>query len=224
MASQFDPSDFIDNEYQSAKSAYGSTATHTAPPPGMAAFNQPPSRDDLDLKVGEAQQRLEALRREQEQLQRERASLEDARRRQNEFEIGREEILQQLTRGVGLLEEAEFNARREAEQMTRSLTDLRDHLNQVKAIQESTWTQESWSNDLTRALVAIENARNEWNSARLKWPLLNASALPAEDKKNSVDALLGERTFSDLCRIGFALNWPVAVMGVIMILVMLLRK
>lgn len=224
MASQYDPTDFIDHDYQNARSAYGSTAAQSNPFPGMASFNQPPSRDELDLKVGEAQQRLEELRREQEKLQRERAALEDARRRQNEFQVGREEMLQHLTRGVGLLEEAELNARREAEQQARSLADLREHLNQVKAIQESAWTQENWTQELTRALVVLENARNEWNSARLKWPVLNAPPAGPEPKETAVDKLVAGKTFGDLCRIGFALNWPVAVLGLIVLLIVLLKK
>ena len=223
MASQFDPSDFVDSDYQSAKSSYAGTATHPAAPLAPAGLHRPPTREELDVKVGETQQRLEDLRRAQEQLQRERASLEEARRRQTEFHTGREEILQHLARGVGLLEEAEFTARREVEQMARSLAELRDHLSKVEAIHEAGWTQENWNAELTRALVAIETARNEWNSARLRWPLLNGALITTDDAKPKVDALLGERSFGDLCRIGFALNWPVAAMGLIVILVLLFR-
>ena len=71
----------------------------------------------MDRKVVEAQQKLAELKRAQEELERERAGLEELRRRQTEFQTGRQEIIQHLMRGLGLLEEAEFAARRDAEQM-----------------------------------------------------------------------------------------------------------
>jgi len=113
------------------------------------------------------------LKRAQEELERERAALEETRRRQMEFQTGRQELIQNLTRGLGLLEEAEFNVRRDAEQMAKTLAELRDALEKMERIHEETWTQDNFNVELTRALTTIENARMEWNSARLKFPLLS---------------------------------------------------
>ena len=93
-----------------------------------------------------------------------------------EFQTGREETIQNLTRGLGLLEEAEFSARRDAEQMAKALVDLRDALSKVQAIHEETWTKDNFNVELTRALTALENARMEWNAARLKFPILSSTA------------------------------------------------
>ena len=71
--------------------------------------------------VSEKQIKLAELKRAQEELERERAGLEELRRRQMEFQTGRAEMLQHLTRGIGLLEAAELAARRETEQMARTL-------------------------------------------------------------------------------------------------------
>ena len=60
------------------------------------------------------------LKRIQEELERERAGLEETRRRQIEFQTGRDEMLRHLTRGVELLKESEFAARRDSEQMAKS--------------------------------------------------------------------------------------------------------
>jgi DNA repair exonuclease SbcCD ATPase subunit len=129
MASTFDESDFIDSDYQSASAPAPTAATQTAAP--VVASQKPPTREELESKVSQTQQRLLELKRAQEELERERAGLEEARRRRLELQTGREEIVQNLTRGVGLLEEAEFAARREAEQMSKSLADLRDALGKV---------------------------------------------------------------------------------------------
>src|SRR5439155_7219832 len=118
-----------------------------------------------------------------------------------------------LTRGVGLLEEAEFAARRDAEQMARALAGLREGLDKVQSIHEETWTKDNLNVELTRALTAVENARMEWNSARLKFPLLSGEAAaadtPAEGAKEKPAATaLSEKSFFQLCKMGLALTWP----------------
>ena len=46
------------------------------------------------------------------------------------------EMIQNLTRGLGLLEETEFAARHDAEQMSKSIAEMRDALAKVRAINE----------------------------------------------------------------------------------------
>jgi hypothetical protein len=227
MASKFDESDFVDTDYQMAqKSAYSAASIHAAALP-----NRPPSREELDLRANEAQAKLAELKRAQEELERERAALEEAKRRRIEFQNGREEMLQHLTRGVGLLEEAEFAARRDSEQMARSLADMQAALEKVKGIQEESWTQENWNLELTRALASIEHARMEWNSARLKWNILNgtsSNAEPAGAKKTSdLQSNLQGQSFIELCKLGLAFNWPILLMGLattLMAVILMLKK
>ena len=227
MASKFDQSDFVDTDYQMAqKSAYAAASSH-----GSSLPNRPPSREELEIKANDAQAKLAELKRAQEELERERAALEEAKRRRVEFQNGREEMLQHLTRGVGLLEEAEFAARRDAEQMSRTLADLKMALEKVNETHEETWTQETWNLELTRGLATIEHARMEWNSARLKWDVLNGgaanSAAATEKKGGDFLAAADERPFLELCKLGLALNWPIALMGLaatLMAVLLMLKK
>jgi len=225
MAGEYDSTEFIDTDFLSQKSALGASAA------GSARTSMP---DDVNRKVVEAQQKLAELKRAQEELERERAGLEELRRRQNEFQTGRDEVVQNLTRGLGLLEEAEFVARRDAEQMVRTLESFRAALGKVQAIQDSTWTKENFQVELTRALTTIENARMEWNSARLKIAALagetkNAAA-QLEKTSPPVSAAapsLGELPFGQLCKIGLAMTWPlllVALGALGVFIAILLRK
>ena len=216
MSSEFDGTEFVDSDLQAArKSSYSSASPFAAP--GSRA----PSREEVEHKVGETQQRLAELKRAQEELERERAGLEETRRRQMEFQHGRQEMLQNLTRGLGLLEEAEFNARRDAEQMAKSLVEMRDALSKVETIHEEAWTKENFNIELTRALTVIENARMEWNSARLKFPVL--SGMPKQEGANSSasDAAgaspFAAQSFGELCKLGLALTWPLAIIGLLTI-------
>jgi len=208
MAGEYDPTEFVDTDFTTPKSS-------SAQDPFRA-----PTRDDVDRKVVDAQQKLVALKRAQEELERERSSLEELRRRQTEFQTGRQEIIQQLARGLGLLEEAEFSARRDAEQMAKTAADFHEALTKVQSIQDETWTKENFQIELTRALTTIENARMEWNSARLKLPVLageNKPATPFEKSSGPVSAApsLAEMNFGQLCKIGLAMTWPLLVVALL---------
>jgi chromosome segregation ATPase len=225
MSSDFDASEFVDGDFEGRKAAHASSQV-AAHAPGRA-----PSREEVDTRMTEAQQKLVELKRAQEDLERERASLEETRRRHIEFQTGREEMLRNLTRGLGLLEQAEFAARRDAEQMSKSLIELRASLVKLQAINEEVWTKEDFQMELTRALTAIENTRMEWNSARLKFSVLANLKAPQSGEEAAADipagALLGARTFPELCRLGFALTWPVALAvlcGVLLLVALLLRR
>ncbi len=227
MASPLDESDFIDTEFQAAqKTAYAAASQFEVTMP--APHNRPLTREELDAKVGDAQQRIAELKRAQEELERERAALEEARRRQLEFQTGREEMTQHLVRGIGLLEEAELASRRDAEQMARTLADLRDALAKVQGIQQEAWTKENVKVELTRALTTLENSRMEWNSARIKWPLLTgeASSLAANNSAPAANAasLLAGKNFAELCQLGLALTWPVLLAGLAIVIALLLRR
>jgi chromosome segregation ATPase len=208
MASNYDPTDFVDDDFQ----ARAATTT-------TGAAQRAPTREEVDSRVGETQQKLAELKRQQEELERERAALEETRRRQLEFQNGRQEMIHNLTRGLGLLEAAEFTARRDAEQMAKTVGDFRDALSKVEAVHEDTWTKDNFNVELTRALTSIENARMEWNTARLKFPVLagqNQKASEADDASNAPQATaLGQLRFGELCKLGLAFTWPLTVVAII---------
>ena len=207
MPSDYDATEFVDHDFQPHQSLASASQ-----------FQRAPTREEVDSKVAEAQQKLTELRRTQEELERQRASLEETRRRQIEFQTGRQEAIQNLTRGLGLLEEAEFGARRDAEQMAKTMTELRDALAKVEAIHQEGWTQVNFEGELTRALTTLENARMEWNSARLKFPLLSGQAPESKAEPAASapgPALVAAHSFGELCRLGLALTWPLALVALL---------
>jgi hypothetical protein len=220
MSARHDTGEFVDSDFQSAH-----PSVCAVPPAGANAANRPPSREEIEALVSEKQIKLAELKRAQEELERERAGLEDLRRRQAEFHTGRAEMLQHLTRGIGLLDEAELNARRDAEEMARTLAEFRQAVNKVQAINEQAWTTENHSVELTRAATTVENARMEWNAARLKFQLLTGlpAASPDPSAAPSRSVFPPESDWWHMCRFGLALNWPLVLLGVGIFLALLLR-
>jgi len=218
VASAFDESDFVDRDFQAGQRVV------SAPTAGRVS-DRPDTREELENRVSETHRRLQELKRAQEQLERERASLEEVRRRRAEYQMGREEMLQHLTRGVGLLAEAEFAARRDAEQLAKSLADLRDAEGKVHALNDQSWSEASYNEDLTRALTTLENARMEWNSAQLKWPILSESAKSDDEAKSVPDPAgggpLASLSLLQLGKVGLGLTWPLVLMGLVALVVWL---
>jgi hypothetical protein len=213
MSSEHDPAEFVDGDFQAHKAPYGAAST------SGGQLQRAPTREQVDAELMQKQQQLAAILREKEEKERERAALEETRRRQMEFQTGREEVVQNLTRGLGLLEETEFSARRDAEQMAKALVDMRDALSKVQAVHEETWTKDNFSVELTRALTTLENARMEWNAARLKFPVLSAQRPDAgtatPEAAPPPAGLLSQASFGELCRVGLALSWPLAAVALL---------
>ena len=184
--------------------------------------------EELDDQVSTLQTQLANLNHARDKLEREKATVEESRRRFSEFQTGREEMLHELTRSLGLLEEAQLDAQRDAEQMTRSMDDLRDALTKVDSLVEVDTHNEDWKVLLTRNLTTIENARMELNSARLKWTLLSGIR---DDESQGFTApvqpgqtgLPLPKSFAQLCLWGLALTWPVLLIGAAITAVLLLR-
>jgi len=227
MPADFDASEFVDGDFQFHKTAYAGLASVASQPQPQRA----PLREEENAKALAIQQELAELKRRQEEKEREKAAVEERLRRRSELQTGRQEMLQSLTRGIGLLEEAEFTSRRDAEQMAKTLAEFRDGLSKVEAIREEAWTAENSDVELTRALTAVENARMEWNSARLKFPLLSGKFAEGENAAPSSNpfapSALAELSFGQLCKMGLALTWPLAIVGLAALgvfLVILLRR
>jgi len=228
MSVPLDDTEFVDRDALAAQAA-----RPAGPLPPLAPMNapqppsggRPPTRAELESQLTSRQQQLAELKARQEAIERERVALEEARRRQAEFETGRPEMIQHLTRGIELLTRAEFAARREAEQMAKSLAGLREALEAVQALKPESWTPETWQTELTRALTVLENARMEWNSARLKWPVLNGETAAAAGSGQaaappSLAETLAGRSLGELCKLGLALTWPLAVVALLAVIVL----
>lgn len=228
MPSKFDESDFVDRDLEAA---HETAAPSPEPEPLPEDSPPPPSAEELTERVSETQHKLAELKQMQEELERERTEIEEARRRRSELSTGREEMVQNLTRGIGLLEEAELSSGRTAEQLSRTVADLRTSLDKINLINEEEWTDENWSVELTKALTTIENSRMEWNGARLKWPLLDGEtelapsvAAIAQPAQAADRPRLDQLSFGQLSKLGLAFTWPLVLVGIAIVVLLLLSR
>ena len=228
MPSKFDESDFVDRDLEAA---HESAAPPPEPEPLPEETSPPPSPEELTERVSETQHKLAELKQMQDELERERTEIEEARKRRSELSTGREEMVQHLTRGIGLLEEAELSSGRTAEQLSRTVADLRTSLDKINLINEEEWTEENWSVELTKALTTIENSRMEWNGARIKWPLLDGEtdlapnvAATTQPLQTTGRAGLAQLSFWQLSKLGLAFTWPLVLVGLAVVILLILSR
>ena len=107
-----------------------------------------------------------------------------------------------------------------------SRAEFREAVHKVQSINEQAWTSENHSVELTSAATTIENARMEWNSARLKFPLLAGApqATPEPSESASRRVFPPDTDLLELCKIGLALNWPLVLLGAGIFMVLLWRR
>ena len=136
--------------------------------------------------------------------------------------------MHEITRSLGLLEEAQMDAQREAEQMARTMDDLRDALSKVETLEDVDTHDEQWKILLTRNLTTIENARMELNSARLKWSLLSSeqksfSPPLITTASGSSNGIPLPGSFGELCLWGLAFTWPILLIGTVIVAVLCMQ-
>ena len=98
-----DEHDFVDREYEKAQGAWSEPERLAVDSDASSMATAGSAREQLDAKFGSTQQRLLALKQEQEKLESERVALEELRRRRSEYVRGRDEMIGHLARGHLLL-------------------------------------------------------------------------------------------------------------------------
>lgn len=187
------------------------------------------SMEDLTQELQEQQERLVDLRRQQEEVERRKNELEELNRRRVELTSGQKNMRERLTRAVTILERAEYEARKEIEQIQITRETFTEHLAQIEAIQPSQWTPDSLDEELTKALSKIDHAQSVYNQSRAKIDALSGrdihdgSSTEEGSGEESSEGIEGEVSFTELVRRGFALTLPLLILLAVVALVVFFK-
>lgn len=197
-----------------------------------ASSTTQPAEDDIHQirtkeELKEANYEMIKLRQREADIQKQITNLEETERRQAEYHASREEMEKALTRGITILNEETIQAKRNAKQLEDTLQTFSEMLDKIKHLNHETWTEKEYSSELTKALSLLENARMEWNSARIKISSLdgtkntttsqNSNELPISTFFEKINNL----SFSQVFKLGIILQWPI-LLGVLLIFSLIL--
>ena len=209
---------------------HGGSSTATIVPessgPSLSVVDLPPHREEVDSKLELAREHLLTLRRQQEELERQKGELEELRRRQEEYSRGRAEITDKLTRGLITVERQQAESQRLVELCATTVDIFRDSIDQIQRINDEEWDSANVRDELSNALGIIENARLEYNRAYSKLECLNLSSgqTHAISPEPGASKLPG---WDDLVRyacLGAAASAPLILAGTIWLIALLSAK
>lgn len=190
--------------------------------PSLSIVGSQPGKEETDWKLQEAREQLLVLRRQQEELERQKSDLEELRRKQDEYARGKAEMIDKLARGLATLEREQIQAQRLAELCEKSSEAFRDYLDQLQSLNDEQWNSNNVRAELSSALGIIENSRLEYKRARTKLDCLNPGAgQQAETPATPIEpkAFDWDETLRYL-RLGAAASAPLILAGTIWLIVL----
>ncbi len=186
------------------------------------------SLENVDLKVKAAQEQLIQLRHQQEEIERQKQHLEALRIKQERFVAGKRDLIEKIGRANGHVERELYDAQRHVEDLSLTNDEFRRHIDILKSLQPEKWHRTQVDQELDNALVAIEDAENDFAKGMRRLhamtpPESSSSAIPLDDADAPV--LTGLRGGADdlgtWLRRGFAFTLP--LMATVFVAIILIR-
>ncbi len=173
------------------------------------------SVEDLTRELAEHQERLLALKRQQDEVESRKRELEELSQRRTELTSGQKAIREKLTRAITLLERAEYDAQREIETIRNTRQSFKEHLSEVEDINPKEWEPEDIDENLTRSLSVIDHAQTSYSQAKLKLETIsgrlgNKEAIDDDDEDS--ESQYDSPSFFELLRRGLAFSLPLMIL------------
>lgn len=186
------------------------------------------SLENVDLKVKAAQEQLIQLRHQQEEIERQKQHLEALRIKQERFVAGKRDLLEKISRANGHVERELYDAQKRVEELSLTFDEFRRHIDILKSLQPEKWHRTQVDQELDNALVAIEDAENDFAKGMRRLhamtpPESATSAITLDDADAPVLSGTGGSA-DDLAtwlRRGFAFTLP--LMATVLIAIVLIR-
>ncbi len=172
--------------------------------------------DQLDDQVAQAQERLLALKRQSEQLEREKAKLEELSRRQEQFDSGRIEMVDKFTGSLVQVQRETDETLKRLEVLKNIQSTFTTYLQELEAINPKQWEAEDLNKELSKAIGAVEDARSVYTKASAQIavePLAGPSIVETESSE-------GGQSFSYWLMAGLAFTLPLVIIGLLALIIL----
>lgn len=171
-------------------------------------------REEVNTQVASAKVEIERLRRRQGDLEREKQSLEDLMDKQDQYERGKQEMLQRLSESIVSLEKLEENAARQTEVYTSLRSRFVEYAAELQGLNDASWADESFRDELGKAVACIDAIRREFVKGQAAVEAVGGPVkLFDESRPRASDEVEREpaRGFIGWVKIGVAVSAPLIV-------------
>ena len=170
---------------------------------------------EFDEQLACAQQQLKELKKQEEQIENQKAELELLRQMQSSFNRGKVEMLDNLQHAITLLERERLDAEQRILQYSRAQSIFKRTLDNIGALNPEDCPHSNLHDELTQANSLIEDARDEYMRTLKHLDNLNSpddSSLTGNESINHIStASIGFRNFHYWFKSGFAFSLPLIV-------------
>ncbi len=193
--------------------------------------------DELDDEFQEKQKELIELRQREELLERQKQQLEDLRRKQHELHSGKSEMTEKLTRALVIIERQAYESQKRVEQLLYTKEAFNHHLAMIEAIEPEHWIRDDLHRELSAALGALDDARDEYgkstaalNATREQAAAPSGAGQTPGHLQPSIDTTAldanepDDRDFVYWLKCGFAFTLPVTAVALIALLVFIFSR
>lgn len=185
-------------------------------------------REEVNTQVASAKVEIERLRRKQSDLEREKQVMEDLLEKQGQYERGKQELIDKLSESIMSLQKLGDHAARQVEIYSANRTRFAQILEELQGLNDSGWTDDVFREELSKAVVQIDGARQEFVKAQAAVEAVGGPAALFDENRPraSLDGDLEDsnsRTFGQWVTIGLAVSLPLIIAIVVALIALFAR-
>lgn len=182
-------------------------------------------REEMNTQVASAKLEIERLRRKQSEMEREKQTIEEMLEKQEQYERGKQELIDRLSESVVSLHKLEEHAARQVEIFSSTRQKFGEFVDELHGINDSEWSDDSFREELNRAVAQIDAIRKEFVKAQAVVEAAGGPVKLFDEKRVATvhDELEEEeqRGFGYWLKIGVAVSLPLVITIAIAVGVML---
>lgn len=123
-------------------------------------------REEVNTQVASAKLHIERLKQKQGEMEREKHMLEDLLEKQEQYERGKQEMIDRLTESLISLQKMGEHAARQVEIYWSTRERFAAALEELQQINDSEWSDDVFRDELNKAVAHIDVIRNDFVKAQ----------------------------------------------------------
>jgi hypothetical protein len=185
-------------------------------------------REEVNTQMVSAKLHIERLKQKQGEMEREKHMLEDMLEKQDQYERGKQEMVDRLTESMVSLQKMGEHAARQVEIYWATRERFSAALEELQKINDSEWADESFRDELNKAVASIDSIRNDFVKAQatveaVGGPVQLFDEHHVKTAHGSRDEFLEEKGFGHWFKVGLAASIPLIVAMLVAVILMLVK-
>jgi chromosome segregation ATPase len=181
--------------------------------------------EDYDRKLKDAQDELDRIQLQRDELERKKSELEELTIRKRTFISQQIELTEKFTSSLTFIDRGLFEMRQQAEELEQCRVCFASHLDKIQKLNPDNWSRENQVDRLEKATMTLDIAADEYDQAAAHFEGSPSGAIFGRTTKRgrTNGRNLNTSEFISNLRNGFAFNLPIVALGGIAILVYLTK-